>query len=908
MKKEKEWHSFELKKIIEEFQTDITKGLTDEQVHLNRRSFGSNTLKPPKGFRLIRLLWSQVKSPLALVLIVAGIIAVILGEFANSFVIFAAAIINTSIGVFQEGKASKTFSELASSQKRWATVLRGEGKKVLEASELVPGDIILVKAGDIIPADSRIIESKNLESNESALTGEWGSVQKEEVNLESDVRVPERKNMLWSGTLVASGWGKAVVVRTGMMTEIGKIADMVNEGEIQTPFQKNIAKLARLLSGIIFFAIVVIFVTGLLKGVPISEMFLLSVAIAVAAIPEGLPVAVTVVLALGMRRILAKGGLVKHLSAAETLGSATVILTDKTGTLTQAKMRVSDIITISSLSTNKNIHTEHTNKKEVLEMAMLSGDAFIENPKAVFEEWIIHGETMDKAILLAQIESGDLSDSSLIDDARIDFIPFDAKNRYSASMNKVNGTGSRIYLKGSPELVLDISSKVYNNGKVSKMTEAQKNLLDKAYSEKTNAGMRLIAVSYKEGSWKDFNESRDLMKEVSKSAQAQDGAKGTDFIFVGFIAFHDPIRVDVRESIKIAREAGIRTIMVTGDHKVTAEKIAEEAGITKTGRTIEGFEIDGLDEKELRKLVGEVSVFARVLPHQKLRIAQALQKNGEIVAMTGDGVNDAPALSNADIGVALGSGTEIAKEASDLVLLENNFSIIVSAIEEGRRIVSNIKKILVYLLSTGFSEIIIIGSAIIFGLPLPILPVQILWTNIIQEGFMNFAFAFEPKEDGLMNSKEGDKLNKNILTKNVKTLIFILSSVTASFLVIFYLVLLRLDYPIETIRTLVFASLSISAVFFTFSLKNLNEPIWRINLFSNKYLVSAFFISISALLIALVLPPLQRLLSLTPLSGYEFLLIFGIGLLNLICIEIAKYFIFGIPKEPKPRKIKMASI
>jgi len=906
MTKEKEWHSIELKKIIEEFKTNVNKGLTDEQVHLQRRSFGSNTLKAPKGFRFIKLLWSQVKSPLVLILIIAGVITIILGEFANSLVIFSAVIINTSMGVFQEGKAGKTFSELASSQKRWATVLRVGNKKFIESKELVPGDIILVKAGDIIPADARLIESKNMESNESALTGEWGSILKEEGILDPKTRIPERKNMLWSDTLVASGWGKAVVVRTGMRTEIGKISDMVNEGEVETPFQKNIAKLARILSAIIFLIIMVIFSIGLFKGVPISEMFLLSVAIAVAAIPEGLPVAVTVVLALGMGRILGKGGLVKHLSATETLGSATVILTDKTGTLTQAKMQVEDIITISSLSLHKEDHTEHADKEEVLTMAMLSGDAFIENPKAAFEEWVIRGEAMDKAILLARIESGGLSDSPSTDDTRLDFIPFDAKNRYSASMNKTGSKENRIYLKGSPELVLNISSKIYRNGKVSKMTKTQKNLLEKAYSEKTNTGMRLIAVSYKEGEWKDFKDCSALMKEVSKSVQEQNETKDTDFIFVGFLAFHDPIRLDVKESIKIAREAGVHTIMVTGDHKVTAEKIAQEAGITKLGRTIEGFEIDGMDEKTLRKLVGEVSVFARVLPYQKLRIAQALQKNGEVVAMTGDGVNDAPALSNADIGVALGSGTEIAKEASDLVLIDNNFSIIVSAIEEGRRIVSNLKKIVAYLFSTGFSEMIIVSASLLMGLPLPILPVQILWTNMVGGGFMNFAFAFEPKENGLMQRQSVNKTGSNILTRDIKILIFTMSLVTAPFLIVLYLILLSSGLPIEEVRTIMFAGLSVDSIFFTFSLKNLSAPIWRINLFSNKYLILAFITSVLALVVALFLPPLQNILSLTLLSPRELLLVLVIGLFNLACIEIAKYFIFEIPKK-KVLSIKLAS-
>jgi len=282
---------------------------------------------------------------------------------------------------------------------------------------------------------------------------------------------------------------------------------------------------------------------------------------------------------------------------------------------------------------------------------------------------------------------------------------------------------------------------------------------------------------------------------LKKSVQEQNETKDTDFIFVGFLAFHDPIRLDVKESIKIAREAGVHTIMVTGDHKVTAEKIAQEAGITKLGRTIEGFEIDGMDEKTLRKLVGEVSVFARVLPYQKLRIAQALQKNGEVVAMTGDGVNDAPALSNADIGVALGSGTEIAKEASDLVLIDNNFSIIVSAIEEGRRIVSNLKKIVAYLFSTGFSEMIIVSASLLMGLPLPILPVQILWTNMVGGGFMNFAFAFEPKENGLMQRQSVNKTGSNILTRDIKILIFTMSLVTAPFLIVLYLILLSSGLP-----------------------------------------------------------------------------------------------------------------
>jgi Ca2+-transporting ATPase len=629
--------------------------------------------------------------------------------------------------------------------------------------------------------------------------------------------------------------------------------------------------MGRFLGIIIFISIAFIFLLGIGEGRSFSEMLFVSIAVAVAAIPEGLPVAVSIVLVVGMERILSKGGLVKHLVAAETLGSTSVILLDKTGTLTKAEMQVSKIITLAP---------DEKDRLQVLEMALFTSEAFIENPNEELKEWVIRGNPMDKAILLASLEL-DLNSLEIIkNNPRLDFIPFDSERRFSASLNKTDSK-SRIYLKGSPELVLSMCSHVYKEGKVIKLTEKEIKLLSHNYEIETAKGIRMLAVAYREGDWGLFPHHQEV------------GSMIENMIFGGFIGFHDPLREDVIEAIKITKESKIRPVMVTGDHVVTAKRIAEEVGLMdKNGIFLDGDNLERMSDTDLMGVIGKVDVFARVLPHQKLRIVRALQSNGEVVAMTGDGVNDAPALKNADIGLALSSGTEVAKEASDIILLNNSFSVISFAIQEGRRILDNLRKIVIFLFSTSFKEIILVGVTMILGIPLPILPAQILWLNIIEDGIINFAFAFEAKEENLITRDPKRQSSKNILSKSTRNTIYIIAVISSIFLISLFLFLFYSGQPIEKIRTIMFAGMSVGSVFFAISLKNMKKPIWRINIFSNIYLIVASLINIIVLFGALYMPFLQKLLSTVPLYLNDFVLVLSVGIFYIITIEFVKYFLF----------------
>lgn len=878
------WHVISLKEISEHLSADFHNGLNEEEIEKKQKQYGKNIFDKKEKFYYLKLLWKQIKNPLVFILIIAGLITITLREYASTIIIFIAIFINTFIGIFQEGRSSRAFEKLSLSQKKYATVIRGGRQKIIESSELVPGDIIVLQMGDQVPADSRLIEEKGLEINESILTGEWVPIVKDvKKRIKETARIGEKTNMVWMDSLVTEGWARAVVVSTGFNTEIGKIAKFISEEDrILTPLQKGLNHLARFLGIITVFALMILFFVGIWEGRDFFDMLLTSVALAVSAIPEGLPVAFTVVLVIGMQKILSKDGLVKNLNSVETLGSTSVILTDKTGTLTKGEMQVSKIITFISESKEFK-EREHKDRLAILQMSLFASQAFIENPEDDLREWIIRGNPMEKAIFLASAESGLIPLDLIKRRQKLDFIPFDSERRYSASLYKEGDQKSRVYIIGAPEVIINSCEKVYEESKEIKLEKKEIKIFNDAYEKEASKGTRVLAVAFKSGDWEAFPQhEKDDGKAIFEK-----------MTLGGFIVFHDPLREDVIDYFKKSKEAFVRTVLVTGDHLSTAKKIAEEVGIlSKNGLILTGEDIEKIDDKEIESIIEKVDVFARVLPHQKMRIARAWQKKGEVVAMTGDGVNDAPALRHADIGVALGSGTEVAKEASDLILLKDNFSTIVSAIKEGRRIMDNLRKIIAFLLSTSFSEIILVLAAVLIGAPLPILPTQILWVNIIGEGFMNFAFAFEPAEENVLRRNPKKEHLKRILTPNLKRMIFSMITLTSLLLIVLFFIMHYLHYPIEKARTIMFAAITMDAIFFSFSLKNLRRPIWKINLFSNPYLIFSLSISVILLISALFLSPLQKLLSLTPLNSWELLVIFAIGILNLAFIETAKYFEF----------------
>ncbi|MEW5907656.1 MAG: HAD-IC family P-type ATPase [Patescibacteria group bacterium] len=878
------WHSLDLKEIKKQLATDFSNGLSEKEAQKRQKHYGKNLFEKKKKFYYLKLLWKQIKSPLIFILIIAGLITLILKEYANTTVIFIAVFINTLMGIFQEGRSSRAFEKLQASQKKYATLVREGRKKIIESSELVPGDIIEIQMGNQVPADARIIESKRLEANEAVLTGEWLPVKKDnQKSLPEKTHITDRSNMLWMGSLVTEGWGRGVVADTGFNSQVGRIAEFISgEDTVVTPLQKNTKKLAKFLSFIVVLSLLVLIILGLWRGQNFFGIFLTAVALAVSAIPEGLPVAVTVVLAIGMQKIFSKNGLLKNLDSAETLGSTSLILTDKTGTLTKAEMNVEKIITLLS-EENKLKPKEHKDRLAVLEMALLATEAFIENPQDNLGEWIIRGNPMGRAIFLASLES-DIQPLVLQKEhKRIDFIPFDAGRRYAASLYKKNNQESYIFVIGAPEVILQFCNKIYKKEKEIALSEPILKLLNKASLEETSKGARILAVAYRKADWDSFpREQEKKHKEIFSK-----------MTLGGFIAFHDPLRENAKQYLQESKEASIRTVLVTGDHVETAKKIGEEVGILrKNGLVLTGDELEKMSDKELEEIIGKVDIFARVLPQQKMRISNFWQQRGEIVAMTGDGVNDAPALKHADIGIALGSGTEVAKEASDLILLNDSFNTIVEAVKEGRRIMDNLRKIITYLLSTSFSEIVLVASSILVGAPLPILPAQILWVNIIEEGFMNFAFAFEQAEENILKRDPKKECSRAILTTRIKKMILIIVAITSLLLISVFFFLDYKNYPLEKVRTVMFGAMAIDAIFFSFSLKNLRKPVWKINIFSNIYLLFSLSVSIFLLLSVLFIPFLQKLLSVVSLSFLELMIIFIIGFLNLLTIETVKYFVF----------------
>ncbi len=857
-----EWHSLSWQKVVQILNSNHLKGLTEEEIKKRQEKFGKNFLKKERKFSNLKLFLVQLKNPLIYILIVADFIVLFLKEFTDAIVIFLAIALNTAIGFFQERKANKTLEKLRKAVKVETKVLRDGNIKIIDSQELVPGDVVLLEAGDKVPADGRVISAQNLKINEMVLTGEWLPTEKRENILTLETSLAERNNMVFMGTIVEEGKGKFIVTAIGNKTEIGKISELIYQlKEEKTPLQKKLASFSKLIGMLVIFICFVIFLIGVIKGDDLLEIFLVSVAIAIAAIPEGLPAAITVVLAIGMRNILKKGGLVRKLSSAETLGSASVIATDKTGTLTEGKMRVAEIFAKSE-----------EEKFLTLKIAALCSQAFIENPEETMEKWIIRGTPTDKALLLAGLEAGINKNELLKEELKEERdIPFSQEDKYLGKLFFISKEKKKIlYLSGAPEKILEISDYLKEKGKVRRMSKKAKKELYAEIETLTKKGFRVIGVGEKE--------IKIFKKPIKR------------IVFVGLVALKDPLRKEVKLAINLCQKGGLKPVIVTGDHKFTAKAIAEEIGFDiKEENILEGKELDKISDEELSEKIEKIKIYARVEPKHKMRIIQAYQDKGEVVAMTGDGVNDAPALKKADIGIALNSGTEIAKESSDLILLTNSFRVIISAIEQGRAIIDNIRRIITYLFADAFTEVFLVSIAVMTGLPLPVNAVQILWVNLIEDGLPNIALAFEKKDPDVMNQSPKD-YQKDLFTKEMKTLIFIIGGVTNFLLLFLFFWLYKYShYQISHIRTIIFAALTIDSLFYIFSCKNLRKNIWHINILSNKFLIYSWLIGILMLVGAIYLYPLQVLLKTYSLNIFDWGLILGIGIIDFILVEAIKW-------------------
>lgn len=856
---EKKWHSLKVEKVVRIFDTDINKGLSEKEAKERLKKFGTNRLPEEKSFSRFKILLDQFTSPLVFILVIAGIICLIINETTDAIVIFGAVILDVIVGFFQENKASQILMSLKKVVKHEAEVLRDGYLKVIDSTLIVPGDIVILNAGNKVPADGLIIETYELTTNEAVLTGEWIPAYKTLDRLPQATPLADRDNMVYMGTVVENGKGKIIVTETGVNTEIGKIATMIQETkEEKSPYQKKLANFSKIVGIIILSICIGIFVEGILSGGNFIEMFTTSIAVAVASIPEGLPVAMTVILAVGMQRILKKGGLVKKLASAETLGSTSVIATDKTATLTEGKMVVREII--SKISDN---NSEENNKNFILKAATLIAEAFIENPEEKKENWIVRGRPTDKALLEAGIKAGinkqDFEKYKLLE------LPFNSERKFSGVIYNENEQ-SILYILGAPEKILNICN----------LDNEERKQLEEKLEELTKNGLRVLSTAYK--TLKNIDVNKINIEDELK-----------DLNFMGFISLEDPIRKEVKEAMKLCRQAGVNPIIVTGDHKLTAKAVAKELGFEiKEKNILEGKDLDKISDIEFEKNLDNIKIYARVEPRHKMRIVTAWQKKGEVIAMIGDGINDAPALKKADIGVAVGSGTEVAKEAGDLILLNDSFSIIVTAIEEGRGILDNIRKVITYLMSDAFTEAILIGVSIFAGVPLPITAVQILYINLIEDGFPDMALAFEPKENDLMQQKP-QKLNVPLLDKEMRNIIFIIGLITDLILLSVFFFLLRQNYELDYLRTMIFAMLAIDSISYVFCCKSLRKNIWQINLFNNKFLLGAWLFGVLALIAAIYFPPLNILLETTPLYLDSWKIIIGMGLINIVLIEFVKW-------------------
>ncbi|MDP2631437.1 MAG: HAD-IC family P-type ATPase [Candidatus Uhrbacteria bacterium] len=868
------WHAQSVEDVFEAFSV-TSEGLTQSEAESRLEEYGPNALpeKPPRAAYKIFL--SQFAGPLMAILLVAGVISIILLERFDAGIIFAVVLLNAILGFFEEYKADRLIEKLKTFLPRSVKVRR-EGKIFsIDSKEIVPGEIMILSTGDKVTADGRIVDSGTLEINEAALTGESSAVKKSVNAVDSGAVTSDQKNMVFAGTVVVLGRAEVVVTGTGKDSEIGRISKLVSGLEDEeTPLQHQLSVFAKVLSIAILVLALIVFIAGVLRGFEVTEMFKIAVAIAVSAVPEGLVVAVTVILAVGMQRILKQKALVRRLIAAETLGSVSVICTDKTGTLTTGEMIVQEV----RMGTEEVQFTKTlTPKQNQLLQAILYTSSVIIEFDAKSQKEIFAGSATEIALLkfVLDFTSGKRVGVQLAD------LPFDPKNKYSAQLISSDSRVS-LFVVGAPEVLLERAD----------LSDAEKKNYIQVYEDMTSRGLRVLMIGQSTGV-----EASDDLKDSDVK----------DLEILGLLGLRDPLRKEARKTIEEARQAGLIPVMITGDHPETARLIAKEAGLrAEEQNVITGSELDEMTDEELYERVGSVSVFARVVPRHKLRIVQAWQYNGFPVAMVGDGVNDAPAMKASDIGVAVGSGTEVAKETADMVLLDNNFSTIVHAIKEGRIIFENIRKMIVYLLSDSFSEVILVLGALLIGLPLPILPAQILWINLITDGFPSIALTFEPAEKGIMKDPPRKKSEK-ILNREMKILIFIIGILTDIGLFAIYFFLLNKGYALDEVRTFIFAALGIDSLVYVFAVRKFRTSVFRSNPFENKFLVAGVSMGFVLLILPLTFTPLMTVFNFIQLSMFEWYMLVAIGFVQLLLIEAVKeVFNLKRKKETNGANLRMA--
>lgn len=858
-----------------EYLNNQTHGLNDQQVLQSRAEFGKNELIAEAKKSLLTMIFKELFQYLNILLMSAAVISMVVsGHLTDGLFIFVIVIFNTILSVVQENNASKAVEALKHMSQPHVKVRRDGTLMTISKEEVVVGDIVMLEAGDIVPADLRLIESPNLTIDESVLTGESVPVAKDHT-LIFDEKVPlgDRKNMAYASTIVTYGRGEGVVTSVGMKTEIGHIAEMINTVEdMDTPLQIKIKALGKFLGTLSIGVVIVIFFIGLLQGEDVLDLFLVSVSLAVAAIPEGLPTVITVVLALGMRKMAKKKAIVKALAAVESLGSVTVISSDKTGTLTQNKMVVKSVFDGSQMiqvsgegyAFDGQIDTKNDNTTWIGKISALCSDGQITHEQVI-------GDPTELALIAFAEKHGFHHQSFRQQHPRLDEFPFDSERKRMSTVHEIDGK-KYMLVKGSPDGLLSISDQMLIDGNIVSLNERLINHIHQAYQTMANQALRVLGFAYKE--LDEDHEEKDL-------------------IFVGLAGMMDPPREEVKDAINICHQAGIKVVMITGDHPLTAKAIGQSLGMIKEGsEVITGHELETMSLEELMPKLTHTRIFARVSPQHKVLIVQALQKNGDITSMTGDGVNDAPALKQANIGVAMGiTGTDVSKEAADMVLMDDNFTTIVDAVEEGRVIFSNIRKFVSYLVSCNVGEVLLIFTAMILGLGSPLLAIQILWINLVTDTLPAFALGLEPKEKDIMNEQPRDPkapiIDKYMALTIIVQAIFLATAVLLSY----YIGAFRLNMDLQYGQTFAFITIISGELLRSFSARSEKTFVFKMNPLSNKFVNGAVFIGAILLLAVIYIPGINTLFQTdVSLPFNHFLLAISFGLIPLVGGEFVKLF------------------
>lgn len=887
MKQEIQFHTKTIPQIFELFHSR-EHGLTREEAERRLKEYGPNKLPEAHVNSLAEIFFHQFRSPLIYILLAASLIVFVMGEIVDSAIILFVLFFNAVVGTIQEGKAQHTLSALKKFVETNAAVLRDGEEFIISDVQVVPGDIVMLIEGDKIPADARVIISHNLTIDEASLTGESEPVHKVADALkENSLSVTEQKNMVFKGTHIVAGSGQAIVASTGINTAIGKIAKEIAAIDTEIPLKVNIQYLSRLIVIAVASISATLFFVGIILGKSSREMFTIVVSLSVSIIPEGLPIVVTLVLASGVWRMSKQNALVKKLQAVEALGQARVIAVDKTGTITKNELVIQQIYVEGKFFEVAGIGYEpkgdirlgeHSidppNHPELLFMGKIC--AFCANAHAAYnseqKQWQVFGDPTEAALAVFAEKIWFRKDDLERESPKTTEIPFDYKTTYHATVHRVDGRTLLVVI-GAPEVILGLSSQQWGEHSSHWLSTEDKKNLESIFTAMSQKGLRVLGLAVKE------NVSETISQENIR-----------DLVFVGFAGMKDALRREVKDAMKRATSAGIRIVMITGDHKLTAQAIAQEAGIYRVGdTTLTGPEIDEMSDDDLYKKLDKVSVFARVTPEHKLRIINGYRKRGEVVAMTGDGVNDAPSLVAADLGVAMGTiGTEVAKEAADMVLLDDNFGSIVSAIEEGRSIYKTIKKVILYLFSTSIGEALTIAGALLLGYPLPLLAAQIIWLNLVTDGFLDVALAMEPKEEGLLD-EHFERPKKYLIDRLMaQRMVFMAIPMMVGTLFLFgnyYMIDLTKAWTISL------TALAVFQWFNAWNCRHESRSIFQMNPFSNIFLVGATAIIVSLHMLAIYNPVMQKILRTTQLTFAEWMLIIPVAA-SIILVEEMRKFVY----------------